>query len=54
MWSIANLFDSNIRTFDAKKHNFFCTECLEYVNHKEKLIFKNVRTTLVYLRLNFS
>ena len=30
--SIANLFDKNIRKFDAKNHIFF-PECLDCVNH---------------------
>ena len=43
MCSIANLFDTNIRTFDAKKTlNFSCPKCLGCVNYKEKLnFFKN-------------
>ena len=42
MCSIANLFDAIIRKFDAKKSVFFCPECLDCVNHYEKLIsFKN-------------
>ena len=35
MCSIANLFDTSTRKFDAKKHD----ECLDFVNHQEKLIF---------------
>ena len=39
MCSIANLFDTNIRKFDAKKISFFCPEYLDCVNHLVKLIF---------------
>ena len=35
MCSIANLFDRNIRKFDAKN----VLECLDCVNYNEKLIF---------------
>ena len=35
MCSIANPFDTPIRKFYA----FFCPECLDLVNHLEKLIF---------------
>ena len=34
MCSIADLFDTNIRKFDAKKTLiFFCPECSDSVNH---------------------
>ena len=36
MCSKGNVFDTNIRKFDAKKH--FCPECLGFVNHEEKFI----------------
>ena len=40
MCSKANLFYTNIRKFDDKKTVFFfCSECLDCVNHQEKLIF---------------
>ena len=45
MCSIANLFDTNKRKFEAKKRNFFCPEYLPEFS---------LRTKLVYLRLNFS
>ena len=34
-----NLFDTNVRKFDAQ-NKFFCRECLERVNHEEKLFFQ--------------
>ena len=39
MSSIANLFDTNIRKLDTKKKYFFCPECLDCINHLEKVIF---------------
>ena len=42
MRSIVNLLNTNIRKFDAKKRIFFfCPECLDCVNHQQKLIFFN-------------
>ena len=41
MCSIRNLFNTNIRKFDAKKHKFICPECLECITHYGKLIFFN-------------
>ena len=47
MCSIANLFDTIIRKFEAEKNGVFCPECLDCVNHWEKLIFfKNKISTL--------
>ena len=43
MCSIANLFDTNIRKFDAKKHNFFCPECLRLCKSLGKNLF-SIRT----------
>ena len=40
MCSIRNLFNTNIRKFDAK-FDFICPECLECITHYEKLIFFN-------------
>ena len=46
MCSKANLFEANIRKFDARKTNF-CPESLDFVNHEEKLIFfKNENSVL--------
>ena len=47
-----NLFDTNVRKFDTQ-NTFFCPECLDRVNHWEKLFFLE-ETKLVYLGLNFS
>ena len=33
MYSRANLFDTNVRKFDAKKPNLSCPEWLDCVNH---------------------
>ena len=51
MCSIANLFDTNIRKFDAKKTNFFCPECLDCVNHWEKLIFFKDKISVLEVEL---
>ena len=51
MCSIANLFDINIRTFDAKKTWFFCPEWLDCVNHYEKLIFLRNKISLLEVEL---
>ena len=49
MCSIANLFDTNIRTFDDKKHFFFSQT--DSVNHLEKLIFFKNKISVLKVEL---
>ena len=51
MCSIVNLFDTNVRKFDAKKATVFCAECLNSVNHYENLIFYNNKISVLKVEL---
>ena len=51
MCSIANLFDTNIRKFEAKKRIFFSPECLDCTNHLENLIFFKKKISVLEFEL---
>ena len=48
--SKANLFDTSIRKFNDIK-TFFCPECLDCVNHLEKLILFKDKTSVLEAEL---
>ena len=50
MCSIANLFDTNIREFDAKKR-ISCPECLDCVDHEENSIFLKKKISILEVKL---
>ena len=46
MCSIANLFNTNIKKFDAKKTYFFCPECLGSKSLGKIFFYKNKMSVL--------